>query len=322
MERGFFDIKYDYSNISKRTLEKYGGQIIKKLKVVRKPLDSRIQYALKFASNGASSQAYDNLFHLSLIATMNTHDIIIEKNEIIHISDDFHLSGNMEFMDVSLNNKQISLNELMDKTKQGMGTDKFFKYNPWTNNCQYFLDAILKYNNLLTSELHSFLFQDLTQIINNTPYLARKFAEFLTHTRAWISKITGKGNQPIFYDDIEKSTLENDYFRNVMYTTKDKHMQVVYMSIKPREDIGLEIHHNVDQFFRIENGKGKLLYGNTKEEAEKETNKRFLKNGEAFLIPAGTWHNVKNSSYTEPLKLYTIYSPANHEIGVKQKIKP
>ena len=320
---GFFSLKMDYDNIVKEVLEKYGNDPIISLKIMRKPLSDKIQYALKFASTKAS-QVYDTLFHLGLIATIKheNHEksFLIEKNETIEITPDFKMSDKMELMDVPLHGKQITINELMSNTLNGMGPEKFHHYNAWTNNCQVFVDNILKYNNLLTPQMHKFLFQDLTQVIEHTPWLARKFTNFVTDTASWFRKITGRGKEPIFYDDIEHSTLENDYFRNVQYTTKDKHMQVVYMSLKPREDIGMEMHKDVDQFFRIETGKGKLLYSRNKE--NKEENKRFLKPGEAFLIPAGTWHNLKNSSYTEPLKLYTIYSPANHPPNRKQKNKP
>lgn len=313
--KGFFDIKLDYSNASKAILEKYGNQIIKKMRVSREPLSSKIQVALRLVNNKAGN-IYDTLFHLSLIVTLDKRDIMIEKNEVIDLKDDFKMKSTMELMDVPLHNKQITLEELLQKTLNGMGLEKYHEYNAWTNNCQIYIDNILKFNQLLTPRLHTFIYQDLDEIIKTTPWLARKFADFVTHTAAWFNKIRG-GKEPIFYDDIEHSTMENDYFRKVMYTTDDKHMQVVYMSIKPREDIGLEIHDNVDQFFRIESGKGKLTYGKN----DKVENKRFLKNGEAFLIPAGIWHNVKNSSYTEPLKLYTIYSPANHPPDRKQKNK-
>ena len=319
--KGFFDVKLDYTNVVKATLEKYGNDQIIRLRILRKPLSAKIQYALKFV-NSRATETYDTLFHLGLIATIKhdnyQKDFLIEKNEVIEIEDNFNLSNETTLMDVPLNGQQITLKLLMENTRKGMGDEKYFKYSAWTNNCQYFVDAILKYNNLLTPSMHNFLFQNLQQIIDTTPWLARKTADFVTHTAGLFRKLIGRGHEPIFYDDVEKSAIRNDYFRNVQYTTPDKHMQVVYMSLKPREEIGLEKHDNVDQFFRIESGKGKLNFGKTKE----IENKRFLKPSDAFLIPAKTWHNVKNSSYDEDLKLYTIYSPANHPVNRRQVNKP
>jgi mannose-6-phosphate isomerase-like protein (cupin superfamily) len=109
---------------------------------------------------------------------------------------------------------------------------------------------------------------------------------------------------PIFVDNIEKLTLDNNNFRKVLST--NGHSQLVIMSLKAGEDIGMEVHNNVDQFFRIDSGQGKVVADG--EEFE-------ISDGFAVVIPAGTEHNIINTSETEDLKLYTIYSPANHPDG-------
>jgi len=101
---------------------------------------------------------------------------------------------------------------------------------------------------------------------------------------------------------IEKQTLKNNYFRQVLFT--GKHAQLVVMSLKPGEAIGNEVHKTVDQFFRIEQGEATFVF--------KGKEKHVVKNGDAVIVPAGTYHNVINNSKTEKLKLYTIYSPPNH----------
>ena len=101
---------------------------------------------------------------------------------------------------------------------------------------------------------------------------------------------------------IERQTLKNDYFRHVIFT--GKHAQLVLMSLKPKEEIGNEVHKHVDQFFRIEQGQAKFILNNKE--------KHVVGNGDAVIIPAGTWHNVINNSKTKKLKMYTIYSPPNH----------
>jgi mannose-6-phosphate isomerase-like protein (cupin superfamily) len=110
--------------------------------------------------------------------------------------------------------------------------------------------------------------------------------------------------------NIEKKSLENKYFREVLFT--GPHSQLVVMSIAPGEDIGMETHKDVDQFFRVEAGIGRAVLNG------KEYN---LEDGSAVVIPAGVEHNIINPSKSEPLKVYTIYSPPNHPDGTINKDK-
>ena len=113
-----------------------------------------------------------------------------------------------------------------------------------------------------------------------------------------------------FVIDIERKTLENENFREVLFTAP--HSQLVVMTLQPGEEIGMETHDDIDQFIRVEAGTGKaILNGEDK----------ALADGTAVVIPAGTEHNVVNISQTEPLKLYTIYSPAEHPDGTINKTK-
>lgn len=113
-----------------------------------------------------------------------------------------------------------------------------------------------------------------------------------------------------FNSNIEKETLENKAFRKVLYT--GVYSQLVLMSLKPQEDIGMEVHSGTDQFFRIEKGQG-LCFINDRECS--------LVDGSAIVVPAGAKHNVINTSKTEDLKLYTIYSPAHHKDGIVRNTK-
>lgn len=113
-----------------------------------------------------------------------------------------------------------------------------------------------------------------------------------------------------YVTNIEQATKENEYFRHVLYTAK--HSQLVLMSLKPGEEIGEEVHSNIDQFFRIDAGEGKAII---------EGEEHDIENGDAIVIPSGTKHNIINTSVDEPLKLYTIYSPPNHRDGVIHTIK-
>ncbi len=109
---------------------------------------------------------------------------------------------------------------------------------------------------------------------------------------------------------IEDKTMKNKYFREVLFTAKN--MQLVVMSLLPLEDIGMEVHKKVDQFFRIESGEGKVLMNG---KASK------VKAGDAFIVPMETEHNVINTSKTQALKLYTIYTPPNHRDKIIHKTK-
>ncbi|HUV46858.1 MAG TPA: cupin domain-containing protein [Candidatus Bathyarchaeia archaeon] len=111
-----------------------------------------------------------------------------------------------------------------------------------------------------------------------------------------------------FFGNIEKKTLNNSYFRQVIFT--GAHSQLVLMCLKPGEEIGFEVHEKVDQFFRLEQGEAKFIIDG----------KDFLaKDADAVIVPAGANHNVINTSTDKELKLYTIYSPANHPEGTVHK---
>lgn len=114
-----------------------------------------------------------------------------------------------------------------------------------------------------------------------------------------------------FVGSIENLTEKNKFFRKVVFT--GKHMQLVVMSLGPKEEIGREIHKNVDQFFRVEEGRAKFVFGRSEV--------RFVGEGGAVVVPAGTFHNVINPSATEPLKLYTVYTPPQHKSGTVHKTK-
>ena len=107
-----------------------------------------------------------------------------------------------------------------------------------------------------------------------------------------------------YVDNIEELTLGNDNFRKVLFTAP--HSQLVLMTLQASEDIGMEVHNDVDQFFRVESGEGKVIMDGEEHE---------IKDGSAIVVPAGTEHNLLNTSEDKPLKLYTIYSPANHPEG-------
>jgi len=112
-----------------------------------------------------------------------------------------------------------------------------------------------------------------------------------------------------FYSNIEKDTLENNDFRRVLYT--GKHSQLVLMCLHSGEEIGAEVHNEIDQFFRIDKGNGKVII---------DDNEYNVSDGDAIIVPAGSNHNVINTS-AEELKLYTVYSPPEHKDGTVHSSK-
>ena len=114
-----------------------------------------------------------------------------------------------------------------------------------------------------------------------------------------------------FFGSIEEQTLKNTNFRKVLFTAK--HLQLVLMCLQPGEEIGNEMHKDVDQFFRIESGEAKFILDDT----EIHSVSAF----DAVIVPAGCYHNVVNISKTTELKMYTLYSPPNHPDGTIHKTK-
>lgn len=108
-----------------------------------------------------------------------------------------------------------------------------------------------------------------------------------------------------YHTHIEVETKNNTDFRRVLYT--GEHMQLVLMSLLPGEEIGAEVHEDNDQFFRFDAGEGKVVVGETE---------YVVCDGDAVIVPAGTEHNVVNTSSTESLKFYTIYAPPHHKDAV------
>ena len=111
-----------------------------------------------------------------------------------------------------------------------------------------------------------------------------------------------------FVQDIEGLAIKNDAFRQVLYTAK--HCQLVIMALKPKEEIGAEVHE-LDQFFRVEEGSGEAVLDGVR---------TAIKPGFAVLVPAGTHHNIVNTG-SVPLKLYTLYAPPNHRDGVVHRTR-
>lgn len=118
-----------------------------------------------------------------------------------------------------------------------------------------------------------------------------------------------------FAVNIDRITKQNNNYRRALWT--GEHLQLTLMSINPGEDIGLEMHPDLDQFIRIEEGQGLVKMGDTQENLNFKAN---VGKDYAFIIPAGTWHNLINTG-RRPIKLYSIYAPPQHPHGTVQETR-
>ncbi|WP_058306316.1 cupin domain-containing protein [Gracilibacillus massiliensis] len=150
--------------------------------------------------------------------------------------------------------------------------------------------------------------QTVNDSIPNEGGRSKEFNDFRRSNGSGNISSRDYGPKP-FVIDINEATKDNDTFRTALWT--GEHLQLTLMSIDVGEDIGLEMHPNLDQFLRIEEGQGRVRMGKNKD------NLNFVKKVEddsVILIPAGMWHNLTNTGNT-PIKLYSIYAPPNHPFG-------
>jgi mannose-6-phosphate isomerase-like protein (cupin superfamily) len=140
--------------------------------------------------------------------------------------------------------------------------------------------------------------------------------ESLNTPNLWGKAVHAKDYGPEPYVvDIEEATENNNYFRSALWT--GEHLQLTLMSIEPGSEIGSEIHPDVDQFIRIEQGEGLTMIGDAQDNLNY---RRRVSDDYAVFIPAGKWHNLVNTG-TRPLKLYSIYAPPEHPRGTVHRTK-
>lgn len=207
------------NNISTKTLNEYGNNLIKRMMIIRSPLKSHWENALNVISMGKLKElqnkyGFDKLFHLSLIVEVQDehglfHNIIIEKNEVVHIAPfdkQRYTDEKTEYLNVPIN-KNITLNELINNTKKSMGDKLFYDYDAFgtngkpANNCQNFLLHIINSNGLGTNETTKFIYQDISKItkhLNNSEFNYVPQAVYnITRLGSHVSRLLGKGKDKI-----------------------------------------------------------------------------------------------------------------------------
>lgn len=146
---GLWDIKLDYNNRSKKTLENYGGLPVVKLELRRHPIPSKISTALKWVT-GHHKAAYDTYYHLAIIVTLSGgKKVIIEKLQVVNIASDFETFDFDEHLEIPLN-KSFTILDMVEKTRKRVGNEAFFSYSAFHNNCQNFCKMNLESEDLYT----------------------------------------------------------------------------------------------------------------------------------------------------------------------------
>lgn len=192
-----------YSKGSKRTLAEYGNYPIVNMVIYRTPLNSLLNVALQGLTLGKwyklmKTYGFDKFYHLALIVTVKKPDgveknIVVEKNEVINVSTSYKTNAGTETFKIDIPDG-LTLDKILDRTLNTVGEDKFFLYDAFTNNCQYFIKYILESNGLATPQSIEFLFQDIGELVERVPKYIRKITRGTTDLASTLSKITGRGN--------------------------------------------------------------------------------------------------------------------------------
>jgi hypothetical protein len=192
----------DYNNKTKRMMAKYGHEQIKSMAIYRTPLPSMLNKLINFVSFGKWEElkkkyGFDKFFHLALVLTLKNHkNIIVEKNEVISVSDSYKTNSDTEVLPIDNYTLPITLNFLLGKTKSLFNNDAlYFGYDPLTNNCQVFIKKILESNGLYNSTINDFLFQDITELTKELSPLTKGIMKGTTNVAATINKLTGQGKK-------------------------------------------------------------------------------------------------------------------------------
>jgi hypothetical protein len=183
----------EFSNTSKATLSKYGTEQIQHMYVRRKPIPAAIEKLMKMVSHGKSHRDYDKFFHLSLICNIGSINIIVEKNEEVHVNTEYTQNVNeAEFMKVPYNPaRNLNITQLLKNTYEKIGKYNFFAYEAFSINCQRFVADVLQSNYLLNPALKSFIMQPMDEVIKTIPKWSRKLAEITTNVANVVNKIRG-----------------------------------------------------------------------------------------------------------------------------------
>lgn len=186
-----------YNNTTRKNLEQYGNLPVKNLTIYRTPIMKILDKALNFISLGKFGElkkkyGFDQLYHLALVANVGGKHLVIEKNEVINVNTSFKTDKKTEIYDVPLD-KSFSVNDMLEKGRKNVGDGKWFSYDAFSNNCQFFIKYCLEAEHLYSKEAADFLFQDLKDLAKELPSYVKHTAKAITTTGAIVNKLTGQG---------------------------------------------------------------------------------------------------------------------------------
>jgi hypothetical protein len=187
--------RMDYKKISNKNIKLYQNRKIVSLMVVRRPIQFYVQNFIKLVS---SKPIHDELYHLYIVVNLGSEDVgytdsvnlKIEKNEDINISSDFSFNKFDEYMNVDVKNRNLTVNEMLNRTLNRIGKYNMFDYDAIDRNCQIFVKNVLESNNMLNQKLYNFIMQDLTGLINNTIH---KLTYGITSFKNHLNQLLGQG---------------------------------------------------------------------------------------------------------------------------------
>ena len=205
-----------YNNQTRKSLEQYGNMEVKRLTLYRTPIMKMLDTVLNFISFGKFSElkkkyGFDQLYHLALIADVGNKNLVIEKNEVINVSSSYPTSNKTEKQEVPLNGKVFTINEMFEIGRKSVGDKKWFLYDPFFNNCQFFIQFCLQSVNLYGVSEKNFLFQDISQLAKELPSYTKNIAKATTTVGAVVNKLTGRGENEIE----EGSDAEKDFINYI-----------------------------------------------------------------------------------------------------------
>lgn len=229
----FFGPREDFNNISTKTLKEYGDAPIQSMYIMRAPITGAINTALNIVSLGAWNRVrkeanYDRLFHLSLVCDVRKDNqvvpIILEKNEVVHISSSFKKYPGFETMPIPLPQgtaqsdystkvrragppKVLTIRQLVENALKGVGRKTFFEYDAFNNNCQFFIMYLLQYSGLLSAKAKGFIYQPMEEVVKKIPGFVPKMARMLTDLAASWNKLSGQGKEG---EEMESDEEEED----------------------------------------------------------------------------------------------------------------
>jgi hypothetical protein len=201
-----------YNNSATKTLKDFGGCKIEKMVVMRTPLQTFVDKALKLLSFGKfnpKKYGFDQLFHTALLASVVCENgdkkvIVIEKNEVLNITTKFKVNSKSQKVEVPIPANYKTLQEFMDTAEKSVSPKIFFQYDPFKNNCQDFMKLVLTANGLYTPTLGKFINQDLTKLVADNAGIG-KFSKGVTDFAGIVSRVRGKGD-----DEMEGGMVDYD----------------------------------------------------------------------------------------------------------------